>query len=84
MCLLLRISTPHENKPGMKNATPLGYINLPNGMKAIYPMNDIFLNFTFENPAHWEDLRLTVNLFIEAYMRFKTVQNPTSPLKSAP
>ena len=47
--------------------TPLGYIELANGSKAIYPMNDIFLNYTFEDAAHWETLRSTVNLIIEAY-----------------
>ena len=54
-----------------KNTTPLGYIELNNGSKAIYPMNDIFLNFTFEDVAHWEALRLAVNLLIKAYMQQK-------------
>jgi len=56
---------------------PLGYVDLPNGAKAIYPMNDIFLNFTFENATHWEALRLTVNLIIEAYKQ----QNPNTIIK---
>jgi len=54
-----------------KNTTPLGYVELVNGSKAIYPMNDIFLNFTFENSAHWEALRLAINLLIEAYKQQK-------------
>ena len=50
-----------------KNTTPLGYVDLPSGAKAIFPMNDIFLNYTFENVEYWEALRLAVNFFIEAY-----------------
>ncbi|MCL2500883.1 MAG: hypothetical protein FWE90_11215 [Defluviitaleaceae bacterium] len=60
-----------------KKTTPIGYVELPNGSKAIYPMNDIFLNFTFENAAYWETLRTTVNLLIEAYR----VHNPETRLK---
>ena len=52
-----------------KNRTPLGYIELVSGMKAVYPMNDIFLNYTFENEEHWEALRAIVNIAIEAYKR---------------
>jgi len=59
------------------NATPLGYIELENGAKPIYPMNDIFLNYTFDNPANWENLRTTVNLIIEANKN----NNPTTTLK---
>ena len=50
-----------------KNSKPLGYVELKSGAMAIFPMNDVFLNFTFEFTAHWEALRLTVNLLIEAY-----------------
>ncbi|MDR0273515.1 MAG: hypothetical protein LBI27_09390 [Clostridiales bacterium] len=53
------------------NKTPLGFIELSNGAKAIFPMNDFFLTYTFEKPEHWESLRLTVNLMIEAYKKFK-------------
>jgi len=53
------------------NNTPLGYIELPNGDMAIFPMNDVFLNYTFEDMEHWEALRLAVNLIIEAYMQLK-------------
>jgi len=48
-----------------KKMNPLGYLELPSGPKAIFPMNDIFLNYTFENPIHWEALRLIVNIIIE-------------------
>jgi len=51
---------------------PLGYVELEDGAKPIYPMNDIFLNYTFENPENWEILRLTGNLVIEGYQS----QNP--------
>ena len=61
----------------LKDTTPLGYIELANGSKAIFPMNDIFLNFTFENTTHWEALRLAVNLLIEAYKK----QKPDSKVK---
>ena len=54
-----------------KDTTPLGYVELPNGSKAIYPMNDVFLNYTFEDAAHWEALRLSVNIFIDAYKKLK-------------
>ena len=54
-----------------KNSVPLGYVDLPDGPKAIYPMNDIFLNYTFEDMEYWEALRLATNLIIEAYKRYK-------------
>ena len=50
-----------------KNAAPLGYVELANGSKAIYPMNDVFLNYTFEDAAYWDALLTTVNIFIDAY-----------------
>jgi hypothetical protein len=54
-----------------KNNTPLGYVELPNGDMAIFPMNDVFLNYTFKDMEHWEALRLAVNLIIEAYKQLK-------------
>jgi len=58
-------------KRGMAMASevksPLGYIELNNGLKAIFAMNDIFLNYTFEDAAYWETLRSMVNLFLDAY-----------------
>ena len=54
-----------------KNIMPIGYVELTNGSKAIFPMNDVFLNYTFEDVAHWEALRLSVNIFIDAYKRLK-------------
>ena len=55
----------------IKNITPLGYVELASGAKAIYPMNDIFLNYTFEDATYWEALRLAVNLLIDAYKQQK-------------
>lgn len=52
-----------------KNSKPLGYIKLPNKDMAIFPMNDVFLNFTFQNIEYWETLRTAVNLLIEAFKR---------------
>ena len=56
---------------------PLGFVELSNGKKAIYPMNDIFLNFTFQNPAHWEALRLAINILIHDFNK----QNPDIEVK---
>ena len=60
-----------------KNSVPLGYVDLPDGTKAIYPMNDIFLNYTFEDMEYWEALRLATNLIIEAYKKYKRETNVT-------
>jgi len=60
-----------------KNTYPIGYIELPNGSKPIFPMNDIFLNYTYDNPLHWETLRLKANIIIEAYRLCK----PSTHLK---
>ena len=46
----------------------LGYLELGTGLKPIPLMNDFFLNYNFQNPANWEDLRLMVNIFYLAYM----------------
>ena len=51
----------------LKNAIPLGFVELANGSKAIYPMNDLFLTYTFEDASNWESLRLAVNLVIDSY-----------------
>jgi len=65
-----------------ENATPLGYIDLAGGSKAIYPMNDIFLNYTFENPEHWESLRLTANIIIASF-RSKNPGTSATPIEGA-
>jgi hypothetical protein len=50
--------------------TPLGYIELENGRKPIYPMNDFFLNYMFNITAYWETLRKVANITVDAYRRF--------------
>jgi hypothetical protein len=54
-----------------KKGKPLGYVELKSGAMAIFPMNDVFLNYTFERAEYWEALRLAVNLLIEAYKKLK-------------
>ena len=51
------------------NKIPLGYIELDNGTKAITAMNDLFLNYMFENPENWETLRNSVNIILNEYKR---------------
>ena len=63
-----------------KNSTPIGYVELPNGSLPIYPMNDIFLAFTFEDVTHWEALRLVVNIIIDAY-KLKNPNSYVAPIK---
>ena len=53
----------------MESKAPLGYIELDNGAKAVYVMNDLFLNYTFESEEHWEEFRLMVNMLIEPYFQ---------------
>ena len=57
------------NKPSKVTKTPLGSIQLANGEKKIFPMNDFFLNFTFKDESNWETLRQIINIFIEAYQK---------------
>jgi hypothetical protein len=56
---------------------PLGYVDLPDGSKPIFPMNDIFLNYTFETEEHWEILRSIINILLEAYIKL----NPDTKIK---
>ncbi|MDR0273280.1 MAG: hypothetical protein LBI27_08200 [Clostridiales bacterium] len=48
---------------------PLGYVELKTGAKAIYAMNDFFLNYMFDKTDNWETLRLLVNIILEAYIQ---------------
>lgn len=45
-------------------------MELETGPKEIYPTNDFFLNYMFNQPQHWETLRHMVNIFIEAYQNY--------------
>jgi len=47
----------------------LGYIELETGPKLITPMNDVFLNYIFQNEANWEQLRTMANIFYHAYIK---------------
>ena len=58
----------------MKERIPLGFIDLESGRKPIYALHDFFLNYTFDKQENWEDLRLIVNIFLEAYIG----QNPNT------
>ena len=51
------------------DAKPLGYVELPTGPYAVFPMNDIFLNYTFENEEYWETLRQIVNIVIDDFKK---------------
>ena len=54
-----------NKKNALGNA--LGFIQLETGLKAVTPMDDVFINFTFQNSKYWETLRLINNIFYEAY-----------------
>ncbi|MCL1989138.1 MAG: hypothetical protein FWG64_14375 [Firmicutes bacterium] len=56
-------------KPNQQKPKPLGYVDLPNGPKAIFPMNDIFLAYSFDQKEQWEILRLIINILIAAYLQ---------------
>ena len=51
----------------MQKRLPLGYINLESGKKPIYAFDDFFLNYTFNKKENWEELRLIINILLEAY-----------------
>ena len=60
-----------------KSDNVLGYIELETGAKAVSPLNDIFLNFTFGQEAYWETLREIVNIFYKDYIRSHQDTNVT-------
>jgi len=50
------------------NKKPLGYISLLNNtQKAIYPMDDFFINYAFYKKENWGHLRNILNIFLDAY-----------------
>ena len=53
----------------MHKKMPIGFIELENGPKAIFVMNDFFLNFTFQKKENWESLRTIVNTLLDAYKK---------------
>jgi hypothetical protein len=47
---------------------PLGYVSLLNDkQKAVYPLDDIFVNYTFEKEENWANLRTMINIILDAY-----------------
>jgi len=53
----------------MVTKTPIGQVELESGLMNIYAMDDLFLNYTFENEENWEDFRLMINILLEEYRR---------------
>jgi len=53
----------------MSTKIPLGAIELESGSMDIYALDDLFLNFTFENEENWEEFRLMINILLEEYKR---------------
>jgi len=51
-----------------KSENILGFIELETGAKAITPLNDVFLNYTFGQETYWETLRNMTNIFYNAYI----------------
>jgi hypothetical protein len=64
-------STTSEAKMKTANLTPLGYVELADGDLAIFPMNDIFMNFAFQNIYNWEALRKALNILITRFQKEK-------------
>ena len=56
---------------------PLGYIELESGRRPIYALYDFFLNFTFNKKENWEDLRLIINILLDAFIK----GNPKTAVK---
>ena len=53
----------------MKEKKPLGYVELENGAKEIFALNDRFLNYTFYMKENWETFRSMLNIFLDEYLR---------------
>jgi len=58
----------------MATKTPLGFVELDSGSMEIFALDDLFLNFTFENEENWEEFRLMMNILLEEYIKL----NPTT------
>ena len=58
----------------MSAKIPIGQVELESGSMSIYAMDDLFLNFTFDNEENWDDFRLMINILLEEYRR----QNPAT------
>ena len=64
------------------DAKPLGHVELPTGPYAVFPMNDVFLGYTFENEEYWETLRQIVNIAIDDF-RSKFPNSIARPITGA-
>ena len=53
----------------MATKTPLGIVELDSGSMEIFALDDLFLNFTFENEENWEEFRLMMNILLEEYIK---------------
>ena len=53
----------------MAKKIPLGFVELESGSMEIFALDDLFLNFTFENEENWEDFRLMINILLEEYTK---------------
>ena len=51
-----------------KSENILGFLELETGPKAISPMNDVFVNYTFGKKQYWETLRRITNIIHRSYM----------------
>ena len=56
----------------MATKTPLGIVELDSGSMEIFALDDLFLNFTFENEENWEDFRLMMNILLEEYRKLNS------------
>jgi hypothetical protein len=63
-------------EPNMTTFTPLGTVVLENSAISIYPMNDLFMSYTYDDEENWEALKTIVNTFIGEYRR----KNPKTVL----
>lgn len=45
----------------------LGYLELEDKRKPIKPMNDVFINYTFDKKENWETLRVLTNILYDQY-----------------
>ena len=52
-----------------KRENILGLIQLDTGPKAITPMNDVFVNYTFAQKMYWETLRRITNIIYRSYIK---------------
>ena len=57
-----------EIKMKKKNESLLGYMDLETGRKLVTPMDDVFLNYIYQDEANWDHLKTITNIFYQAYI----------------